>query len=128
MPEEEAKEIKTTLQMLLEDLDRKRTVEIIYLGKEYTFEYMILGNEMEKIQEKYLDYQNLQKSLLRVDREVTWAMLSKANPGEFTQDIRMKFPSDLLDTLSQAIMKNEKMLQEDFQTPSNEGKLMSLPN
>ena len=118
---QEEVENKSTLKMLLDDLNRKREVKVTYLGKEYVFDYMILGSEMEKIQEKHLDYQNLQKTLLKVDREVTWAMLVKANPDTFTQEIRIKFPSDLLDTISQGIMTKEQTIQEDFPAPSNEG-------
>lgn len=113
-------EKQSALDMLLGDLDRTRTVKVEYLGKPYDFEYKILGEEMEIIQDKILDFKDIQKSSLKMERRVVWAMLKKANPEEYTAEARKKFPSDLLDIISAKIAEQEKMTAEDFQIESNE--------
>jgi len=113
-------ETKSVLDTLLGDLDRARSVPVEYLGEKYIFEYKILGEEMEVIQEKWLDFDNIQKSSLKVERKIVWAMLKKANPEDYIDKKKKNFPPDLLDLLSAKIAEKEKMTAEDFQIESNE--------
>ena len=105
---------QNVLEELLNDLDKSRSVEVKFYGKEYTFQYKILGSEFEKIQEKYFDMDNMNKTILKTQRKLTWAMLAKANPSDFDSKAYDKFPTELLDLISKNIEDQEGMKMEDF--------------
>lgn len=93
----------TDLEFILNDFDIAKSVEVEYRGEILIFEYKEIGRKQEEIERKLFDSKNADITALHVQREVVWHMLKKANVKLFTNEMREKFPPELLDRISLAI-------------------------